>query len=74
LAEEPTATAPDAFTAPANLTGKVTRVEITGLKRVEEAVILDSILLRIGEDLEPWKLQRDIKAVWRTGYVQDVVV
>lgn len=75
-AEEPTAApAPaDTFTPPAMLEGRVARVEITGMKRVEEAVILDAILLRVGEQLEPWKLQRDIKAVWRTGYVQDVVV
>lgn len=60
--------------APAPAEGTVARVEVVGLKRVEEAAILDAILLRQGEPLEGWKLRRDIRAVWRTGFVDDVVV
>ena len=60
--------------APAAASGTVTKVVIAGLRRVDEAAILDTILLRAGEPLEEWKLQRDIRAIWKTGFVQDVVV
>lgn len=52
--------------------GVVDKVEITGLKRVEEAVLLDAVGLRVGETLSGWKVQRDIRAIWNTGYVDDV--
>ena len=76
-AQQPTPPAPAAaapYEAPAAATGTVRRVEVLGMKRVEEAVFLDAILLRSGDRLESWKVQRDIKAIWRTGYVQDVLV
>lgn len=60
--------------APPEVHGVVAKVEIKGLRRIEEAVILDAIMLRKGDTLESWKVQRDIKAIWRTGYVEDVVV
>ncbi len=47
---------------------------MTGLKRVEEAAILAAIGLRAGEDLADWKVRRDVKAVWGTGFVDDVRV
>lgn len=56
------------------MSGVVGRVQILGLKRVEEAALLDAILLREGEPLTDWKLQRDIRAVWRTGFVDAVEV
>ncbi len=60
--------------APLVATGTVNRVEVLGLRRVEEAAVLDAVGLRTGDSLAPWKLQRDIKAIWATGYVDDVVV
>ncbi|MFZ5475631.1 MAG: outer membrane protein assembly factor BamA [Myxococcota bacterium] len=60
--------------APAPAEGTVARVEVVGLRRVEEAAILDAILLRGGEQLEEWKVRRDLRAVWATGFVDDVVV
>jgi outer membrane protein insertion porin family len=60
--------------APAPASGTVVDVEVTGLKRVEEAALLDAVRLRAGEDLADWKVQRDLRAIWDTGYVDDVVV
>jgi outer membrane protein insertion porin family len=60
--------------APLVATGTVNRVQVLGLRRVEEAAVLDAVGLRTGDSLAPWKLQRDIKAIWATGYVDDVVV
>ncbi len=60
--------------APIVATGTVEKVQVFGLRRVEEAAILDAISLRAGDALAPWKVQRDIRGIWRTGYVQDVVV
>ncbi|MBM4364885.1 MAG: outer membrane protein assembly factor BamA [Deltaproteobacteria bacterium] len=60
--------------APVVATGSLSRVEVKGLRRVEEAAILDAIGLRAGDMLAPWKVERDIKAIWATGYVDDVVV
>jgi outer membrane protein insertion porin family len=58
--------------APADVAGRISRVEVVGLSRVEEAVILDAVLLRAGEELAPWKVQRDLRALWNTGYLDDV--
>ncbi len=60
--------------APLYATGSVGRVQVVGLRRVEEAAILDALGLRAGDTLAPWKLQRDIRSIWRTGYINDVVV
>jgi outer membrane protein insertion porin family len=60
--------------APAPAEGTVSRVEIVGLRRVEEAAILDAVLLRAGESLEEWKVRRDLRAIWSTGFVDDVIV
>ena len=70
----PPPAAPDLSAPPVAPSGIVSKVEVVGLRRIEEAVLLDAILLRTGEPLAAWKIQRDIKAVWNTGYVDDVVV
>ncbi len=64
----------DAAGAPLVAMGTVARVQVVGLRRVEEAAILDAVGLRTGDTLAPWKLQRDIRAIWRTGYVNDLIV
>lgn len=70
---EPAVGLPGLSAAPIAATGSITRIEVVGLKRVEEAAILDAISLRPGEELADWKLQRDLRAIWRTGFVSDVV-
>ncbi len=52
--------------------GQVSRIQVDGLRRVEEAAILASVGLRVGEELATWKAQRDIRAIYRTGFVDDV--
>lgn len=58
--------------APAPIEGTLAAVRVTGLRRVEEAAILDAMGLHAGDVLQDWKLQRDIRAIWRTGFVSDV--
>ncbi|MDP2313727.1 MAG: outer membrane protein assembly factor BamA [Pseudomonadota bacterium] len=60
--------------APAPVAGTVSEVRVTGLRRVEEAALLDVVRLRAGEPLEDWKIERDMRAIWATGFVDDVVV
>jgi outer membrane protein insertion porin family len=54
--------------------GTVSSVRIVGLKRVEEAALLAAVGLRVGEQILPWKIARDIKSVYSTGFVDDVRV
>lgn len=83
LAQElPTAPAPAPLAAapavdaeaPAAAEGLVSEVRIAGLRRVEEAALRAVIGLRVGDRLQPWMIQRDIKAIWRSGFVEDVRV
>ncbi len=54
--------------------GRITAVRLRGLKRVEEAAILAAIGLRAGDELSDWAVRRDVKAVYGTGFVDDVRV
>ena len=54
--------------------GSVSEIQVQGLKRVEEAAIMAAVGLRPGEQLASWKIKRDIKSVYNTGYVDDVQV
>ncbi len=60
--------------APAPIEGIVAKVEVTGYRRVEEAALLDVIRLRAGDVLDEGRIKRDVEALWRTGYLDDVVV
>ena len=60
--------------APADPKGKIVSVEVKGLKRVEEAAILAVMSTRAGGEVNPRNIQRDVKAIYRTGFVDDVVV
>ena len=60
--------------APVPAEGPVSEVRIVGLKRVEDAALLAAIGIRAGENLMPWKIARDVKAVYATGFVDDVRV
>lgn len=52
--------------------GVVDRVRVEGARRVEEAAVLAAVGLRRGEPLSPEKVRRDLKAVYRTGFFDDV--
>ncbi len=54
--------------------GTVTRVTVEGTRRIDEAVVLAAVGLRRGEALSPEKVRRDLKAVYATGFFEDVVV
>lgn len=58
--------------APVPAEGVVTRVQVEGTRRVDEAVVLAAIGLRAGERLTPEKVRRDLVAVYGTGFFQDV--
>ncbi|MBN1335936.1 MAG: outer membrane protein assembly factor BamA [Deltaproteobacteria bacterium] len=60
--------------APAPAQGRVEQVVVSGLKRIEEAVIQARIELRPGEELSGWKVQRDLRSIYRSGLVEDVRV
>ena len=55
-------------------TQTVTAVRVEGNRRIEEAAVMAAVQLRTGEAVAPWKIRRDIKAVYRTGFFQDVQV
>jgi len=76
LAQEVVITGNDELSvqAPVPAVGVVAEMTIEGLRRVEEAVILAAVDLRVGDGLASWKIQRDIKAIYATGYVDDVQV
>ena len=59
---------------PAAAVGTVRTIQISGLSRVEEAAIRAAVQLRTGEELAKWKVDRDIKAIYATGFVDDVWV
>ncbi len=70
----PVAQAAPGFVAerPAPATGKVAGIEVAGLKRIEEAAVLAVVGTRVGQDATPQGIRRDIKAIYDTGFVDDV--
>ncbi len=58
--------------APVAASGKVSAIEIAGLKRVEEAAVLAVVGTRIGQDATTIGVRRDIKAIYGSGFVDDV--
>jgi outer membrane protein insertion porin family len=60
--------------APVPAEGEVTRVTVEGTRRIDEAAVLAAVGLRRGERLTPQKVRRDLKAVYETGWFQDVVI
>ena len=63
---------PPGFETPVAAQGVTSEIHIVGLRRVEEAVIRTAITSRVGEPLAGWMIQRDIKAIYNTGLVDDV--
>lgn len=60
--------------APEPVSGVVTRIEIEGNKRIEDASVLAVLSLRRGDVLNSTKVRRDLKAVYGTGFFDDVIV
>jgi len=54
--------------------GTVTKVVVDGNRRIEEAVVLAAVSLRRGEPVDEDKIRRDLKAVYGTGFFEDVQV
>lgn len=52
--------------------GEVVRVVVEGTRRIDEAAVLAAIGLRRGEQINPQKVRRDLKAVYDTGWFRDV--
>jgi outer membrane protein insertion porin family len=65
---------PVAAEAGAEASGRLARVEVTGLRRVEEAAIVEAARLQVGDLLRPDTVRSAVRAVWQTGFVDDVVV
>ena len=52
----------------------VSKIEIQGLKRIEEGAIKAKISQKIGEPVSEDKISEDIKAIFKMGYFDDVKV
>ena len=52
--------------------GSVTKIEIVGNERIEEATVLAAISLRRGDTLTRGRARQVVKAVYRTGFFDDV--
>ncbi|GAB4265989.1 MAG: outer membrane protein assembly factor BamA [Deferrisomatales bacterium] len=52
----------------------VTEVRVRGNLRVEAARILQVVTTRAGESYDPEKVREDIRAIYRLGYFDDIVV
>lgn len=66
--------APARADVPAPADGRVTTVTIEGNRRIESDSILPSISLRRGDLITAGKVRRDLKAVYNTGFFEDVRV
>ena len=60
--------------APAAVEGQITSVRIIGLRRVEEAALLAVVATRAGGRVDARTVQRDVKAIYASGFVDDVRV
>lgn len=60
--------------APAPAQGQIISVQITGLRRVEEAALLAVVATRTGGRVDSHTIQRDLKAIYGSGFVDDVRV
>ncbi|MCP4805671.1 MAG: outer membrane protein assembly factor BamA [Proteobacteria bacterium] len=54
--------------------GTIVSLRVEGNKRIEDAAVLAAVQLNEGEELAAWKIRRDIKGVYRTGFFEDVQV
>ena len=59
---------------PESIRGHIAEVKFNGLRRVEEAAMLAAVGMRAGELVSTGKVQRDLIAVYETGFIEDVSV
>ena len=59
---------------PESIRGHIAEVRFNGLRRVEEAAMLAAVGMRAGELVSTGKVQRDLIAVYETGFIEDVSV
>ncbi len=62
------------FTALAQGLPTVNKIEIQGLKRIEEGAVRAKISQKIGEPISQDKINEDIKSIFKMGYFDDVRV
>jgi outer membrane protein insertion porin family len=60
--------------ADAEVSGRVARIDVVGLRRVERDAILEAARLQIGDVLRTESVRTAVRAVWATGFVDDVTV
>ncbi|OAQ20521.1 Outer membrane protein assembly factor YaeT precursor [Thermosulfurimonas dismutans] len=51
---------------------KVLEIKVSGNLRVDEEVILEKVSVKPGEFLDPEKVRKDLKAIYKLGYFEDV--
>ena len=54
--------------------GTVARVIVRGTRYIEETAVLANVSLRAGDAITPERVRRDIAAIYRTGFFEDVRV
>ncbi len=54
--------------------GTVARVIVRGTRYIEETAVLANVSLRAGDAITPDRVRRDIAAIYRTGFFEDVRV
>ena len=59
---------------PMDVDGIVQRVSIEGVKRIEEPTVRAAMKTRAGERANASSIRRDIKAIFATGYFENVIV
>ncbi|MEJ2697042.1 MAG: outer membrane protein assembly factor BamA, partial [Candidatus Sulfobium sp.] len=52
----------------------ITKIEVKGLKRIEEGAVKSKVSEKVGEPLSEEKISNDIKTIFRMGYFDDVKV
>jgi outer membrane protein insertion porin family len=53
-------------------TGKITRINVQGNRRVETDAIRAALTLRVGDTFDKVKLRQTLLSVWKMGYFSDV--
>lgn len=65
----------DAAIDPQALIGRpVERIQFRGNRKVEDDAIRVNLITKAGASLEPAKLREDVRAMWKMGFFDDVVV
>jgi outer membrane protein insertion porin family len=62
------------FASASALAQPIDRVDLRGNRKVEDDAVRAILLSRSGGELDPDKIRADIRALWRTGWFEDVAV